>query len=132
MPQEKLSKGFQDKNFADDVPDKQRFRAEKQGPRIKDPKKRAIVYPPEPLYAFGAKCTPLEKHYFESYNYGYVDVIDLNDSPIFEFTETGIKAKNEGKIKFDAIVLATGFDAIIGGLTEINIKGTYSVTLVER
>jgi len=109
-----------------------RFWAEKQGSRIKDPRKRAIICPPKPLYPFGAKRIPLEQHYFESYNYDYVDVIALDDSPIVEFTEKGIKTKNEGEMEFDFIILATGFDAITGGLTQIDIKGTDGITLRER
>ncbi|TVY58224.1 Baeyer-Villiger monooxygenase, partial [Lachnellula suecica] len=109
-----------------------RFWASKQGARITDPRKRAIICPPEPLYAFSAKRTPLEQHYFESYNYSHVDVIALDDSPILEFTEKGIRTENEGEMEFDVIVLATGFDALTGGMTQIDIKGTDGLTFRSR
>ena len=51
-------------------------------------------------------------------------MIALNDPAIMKFTEKGIKTKNEGEMEFDAIKFATGFDAITGGMTQIDIKGT--------
>ena len=108
-----------------------KFWAEKQGPRIRDPRIRAIVAPAEPQYAFGAKRAPLEQTYFEVYNQENVDIIDIQRSPIVEFTETGITTE-KGHIGFDVIILATGFDAITGGLTSIDITGTDGLTLKER
>lgn len=108
-----------------------RFWAEKQGARIKDPRKRAIICPLEPLYPFGAKRVPLEQTYFEVYTQDNVDVIDVSASPIVEFAETGIRTEKEGFSEFD-VVLAMGFDAVTGGLTDININGTDWLMLGER
>ena len=109
-----------------------KFWAEKQGPRIKNPEIRAMVVPTEALYPFGSKRAPLEQTYFEVYNQENVDIIDIAASPITEFTKTGIKTEVRGHIKFDIIIFATGFDAITGGLTNIEIKGTDGLTLKER
>ena len=109
-----------------------KFWAEKQGHRIKDLQKRAIVAPIEPLYPFGSKRAPLEQTYFEVYNQENVDIIDIAASPIVEFTKTGIRTEGRDHIEFDVIILATGFDAVTGGLTNIDIKGTDGLTLKER
>lgn len=109
-----------------------RFWAEKQGPRIHDPRNRAIVVPPEPKSAFEAKRVPMGQTYFEAYNQENVDVIDISASPVIELTKTGIVTKDEGLREFDVIVLATGFDTVSGGLTETNLKGTDGITLKDR
>ena len=109
-----------------------RFWAEKQGARVKDFRKRAILCPPEPPYPFGSKRIPLEQHYFEVFNQDNVDLIDINTSPILEFTKTGIQTEKDGHMEFDIIVLATGFDAVTGGLTDLGVKGTDGMDLKER
>jgi hypothetical protein len=46
-------------------------------------------------------------------------------------TPTGIKMK-DGEVELDILVLATGFDAVTGGLTSIDIRGTNGETLREK
>ena len=65
----------------------------------------------------------MERIYFEVFNQANVDIVDLNESPIEEFTEKGIRTK-EGTVGFDVVVLATGFDSMTGGFTQIDIHGT--------
>jgi cation diffusion facilitator CzcD-associated flavoprotein CzcO len=76
----------------------------------------------EPAYAFGTKRIPLEQGYFEVFNEPHVKLVDLRATPIEKFTEKGIKTSAE-EMEFDTVIAATGFDALTGTLTRINIKG---------
>lgn len=76
----------------------------------------------EPAYSFGTKRIPLEQGFFEIFNEPHVKLVDLNETPIEIFTERGIKTSSE-EMDFDVVVAATGFDALTGTLTRIDIKG---------
>lgn len=74
----------------------------------------------------------LEQAYYEVYNQPNVDIVDLKKEPIIEFTEKGIRTADHGEVEFDVIVLATGFDAVTGGLTQINVRGSTGESLKEK
>ncbi|KAK9378727.1 FAD/NAD(P)-binding domain-protein [Kockiozyma suomiensis] len=99
--------------------------------RIKDPRKAEILAPKIAPHPFGTKRPSLEQNYFEQFNKPNVDVVDINDEPLVEFTETGLKTtKNE--YQFDLLILATGFDAVTGSFKTINIRGIHGVKLVDK
>lgn len=75
-----------------------------------------------PQNVIGCKRLCVEIGYFETFNRPNVTLVDLNDSPIEKITASGIKLKH-GEFEFDALVLATGFDAMIGALFKIDIRG---------
>ncbi|MEO5861625.1 MAG: hypothetical protein ABIQ03_04090 [Burkholderiales bacterium] len=52
-------------------------------------------------------------------------------SPIERITPKGVKT-TEGEHELDILVLATGFDAVTGGLTSIDIRGTQGLTLKDK
>jgi cation diffusion facilitator CzcD-associated flavoprotein CzcO len=60
--------------------------------------------------------------YYETFNLPHVALVDLRATPILEFTETGILTA-EGEQPFDVIVLATGYDAVTGALTRMDLRG---------
>jgi hypothetical protein len=49
-----------------------------------------------------------------------------------EVIETGIKMHDGKEYEHDVLVLATGFDEVTGGLTQINIRDKNGVSLTER
>jgi cation diffusion facilitator CzcD-associated flavoprotein CzcO len=57
-----------------------------------------------------------------------VKLVDLRSTPIERVTRSGIKTA-AGESELDILVLATGFDAVTGGLTSIDIRGTQGETL---
>jgi cyclohexanone monooxygenase len=57
-----------------------------------------------------------------------VHLVDVRETPLAEFTETGLRT-SEREYEFDAIVFATGFDAMTGALTAIDIRGRDGVSL---
>ncbi|HZP88803.1 MAG TPA: NAD(P)/FAD-dependent oxidoreductase [Burkholderiales bacterium] len=107
------------------------FWREKVRARIKDPKVAEKLAPPHPPHPFGVKRPSLEQNYYEVFNQDNVTLVDLKETPIVRFTEKGIRTTDR-EYEFDVIVLATGFDAVTGGLTAINIRGVKGETLREK
>lgn len=96
--------------------------------RIKDPVVAEKLAPKKQMSTFCSKRPSLEQSYYEVYNQDNVQLINVNEDPILEFTEKGIRTM-EHDLEFDVIVLATGFDAVTGGLTQINIQGINGISL---
>jgi cation diffusion facilitator CzcD-associated flavoprotein CzcO/acetyl esterase/lipase len=99
---------------------------------------RAIVADPETAEAlcpkdhpFGTKRPCLDTDYFQTFNLPHVRLVDLRKQSISTITETGIDTA-DGSFAFDAIVYATGFDAMTGPLVSVDITGRHGVTLREK
>lgn len=73
-------------------------------------------------HGFGTKRVPLENGYYEIFNRDNVALVDVQKAPIEEITSTGVRAK-DGDYEFDALVFATGFDAMTGPYNKIDIRG---------
>ncbi|NNL65050.1 MAG: NAD(P)/FAD-dependent oxidoreductase [Myxococcales bacterium] len=73
----------------------------------------------------------LEDGYFEAYNRDNVTLVDLREDPIERFTPTSVVTRT-GEHPIDALVLATGFDAISGSMLRLDPKGRGGVSLKER
>jgi cation diffusion facilitator CzcD-associated flavoprotein CzcO len=99
--------------------------------RIKDPAVAEILAPTEPIHPFGVKRPSLEQHFYEIFNQPNVSLVDLRTNPIESVTPSGLKTA-AGEHDLDILVLATGFDAVTGGLTSIDIRGTEGETLKEK
>ena len=83
-----------------------------------------------PEYPFGTKRPCLDTGYFETYNRDNVHLVSLKREPLVEVTERGIRTA-EREYEFDAIVYATGFDAMTGSLTGVDIRGRDGISLSE-
>ncbi|KAF1847797.1 FAD/NAD(P)-binding domain-containing protein [Cucurbitaria berberidis CBS 394.84] len=101
-----------------------KFWRDKTRARINESKVADILAPIEQPYAFGCKRISLEDEYFEIYNKPNVSLVDISNkgTPIQGLTEKGIKTTDK-EYEFDFIVCATGYDAITGGLRQIDIRG---------
>jgi cation diffusion facilitator CzcD-associated flavoprotein CzcO len=107
------------------------FWRDKARARIKDPAVAEILAPTEPLHPYGVKRPSLEQNFYEIFNQHNVSLVDLRTAPIEKVTRSGIKTA-AGEHDLDILVLATGFDAVTGGLTSIYIRGTKGETLREK
>jgi cation diffusion facilitator CzcD-associated flavoprotein CzcO len=107
------------------------FWRDKTRARIKDPAIAEMLAPAEPIHPFGTKRPSLEQNFFEIFNQPNVSLVDLRKTPIVRVTRSGIKTA-AGEHELDVLVLATGFDAVTGGLTSIDIRGTQGETLREK
>ena len=107
------------------------FWRDKTRARIKDPAIAEILAPAEPIHPYGTKRPSLEQNFFEIFNQPNVSLVDLRKMPIERVTPGGIRT-TKSRHDLDVLVLATGFDAITGGLTSIDIRGTQGETLGEK
>jgi len=84
-----------------------------------------------PTTMIGCKRLCVDSGYYEAFNQPNVALVDINDTPIDSVEPSGISV-NGKVIELDAIVFATGYDAMTGSLLKLNITGRSSVTLAER
>ncbi|KAK5261405.1 hypothetical protein LTR20_006738 [Exophiala xenobiotica] len=106
--------------------DKTRQRITKRNPELLE-----TLAPTAAPHPFGTKRPSLEQSYYEVYNQNNVELVDVKKSPIVSITPKGLKTV-EKDYQFDILVLATGFDAVTGGLTKIDIHGTDGITLKDK
>lgn len=102
-----------------------RFYHEKTAPRIKDPKLAEVLLPKNAPHPFGTKRVSLEQGYFEVFEKPNVELVDLSEKSIETFVPEGIQTTDGKMYKLDLVVLATGFDSVSGGITNIDIRGQY-------
>lgn len=107
------------------------FWRDKVRARISDPRLKEVLAPEIQPHAFGCKRVSLENQFYEIFNEPHVSLVDLISTPVVEVTEKGIKT-TEKLWEFDYVVCATGFDAITGGLKEIDIRGKDGHKLVDK
>ncbi|KXT02385.1 hypothetical protein AC578_235, partial [Pseudocercospora eumusae] len=104
------------------------FIAAKIRARVHDPITAEKLIPK--THGFGTRRVPLETHYFEAYNNPNVRLVDIaNEAPIDHITATGIQLQTGEHIQLDALVYATGFDAVTGPMTAIDWQGVASTKL---
>ncbi|MGO8958248.1 MAG: flavin-containing monooxygenase [Streptosporangiaceae bacterium] len=96
---------------------------------VKDPETAEALSPKD--HYFGTKRPCLDTGYFETYNLPHVRLIDLRQQPITSITEEGIDTPGES-FDFDAIVFATGFDAMTGALVAVDVAGRDNVSLKQK
>jgi cyclohexanone monooxygenase len=75
-------------------------------------------------HPIGTKRLCLDTNYYETYNRPNVALVDVRSDPIDRVTGTGLKLKSGAAFELDAIVFATGFDAMTGALNEIDVRTT--------
>ena len=88
--------------------------------RVHDPETAEALIPRD--YRMGCKRLVVEIDYFETYNRDNVTLVDLRKGPITEITPTSVVTER-GEHEIDVLVLATGFDALTGPLTRIEVRG---------
>ena len=82
-------------------------------------------------HPIGTKRLCLDTNYYETYNRDNVTLVNARKAPIQEITSMGFRT-NEASYEFDAIVFATGFDAMTGALAEIDVRLKSGETLKEK
>jgi len=96
---------------------------------VDDPKVADLLTPTN--HPLGTKRLCLDTNYYQTYNLPHVSLVDIADRPIERITSAGVVVAGE-EYKVDAIVFATGFDAMTGALLRIDIRGKGGLTLQEK
>ena len=104
------------------------FISEKIHAVVQDPIVAAKLVPD---HALGCKRACSDSNYYETFNRDNVTLVDLRDSPIETFTATGIRTAT-ADYALDAVVFATGFDAMTGALNGIDVRGVDGLALKDK
>jgi cation diffusion facilitator CzcD-associated flavoprotein CzcO len=94
---------------------------------VKDPQTAASLVPVHP---FACKRPIIDQGYYETFNRDNVTLVDLRTAPIREVTPNGIRTESD-EYELDVIVYATGFDAMTGALSGIDIRGRDGMSLAD-
>ena len=84
-----------------------------------------------PTSTFFCKRLCADTDYFETYNRENVSLVDVNEDPIETITNAGIRTASVEQA-YDCIVFATGFDAMTGALTRMDIRGANGRALKDK
>ena len=94
---------------------------------VKDPETAASLVPDHP---FACKRPIIDQGYYETFNCDNVTLVDLRKAPIRGVTPAGIGTA-QASFDLDVIIYATGFDAMTGALSRIDIRGRDGASLAE-
>ncbi|MEQ8326156.1 flavin-containing monooxygenase [Parvibaculum sp.] len=96
---------------------------------IKDPAIVDILLPDD--HPVGVKRLCLDTHYLETFNLPHVDIVDVRAAPIERISRSGIVSGGR-EYEVDAIVFATGFDAMTGAILGVDITGRDGMKLRDK
>lgn len=96
---------------------------------VTDPRTAELLAPKD--YPIGTKRICVDTDYFATFNRPNVSLVDVRSAPIETITAKGVRTGGR-EYEVDAIVFATGFDAMTGTLTRIDIRGRDGMTLGEK
>jgi cation diffusion facilitator CzcD-associated flavoprotein CzcO/acetyl esterase/lipase len=96
---------------------------------VDDPETAADLCPTD--HPIGTKRPCLDTNYYATYNLPHVRLVNVRKHPIRRITDTGIDTADES-FAFDTIVFATGFDAVTGAITAVDIRGRSNVALKDK
>jgi cyclohexanone monooxygenase len=98
---------------------------------------RAIVKHPDtaqllsPTHTIGCKRLCVDSGYYDTFNRPNVRLVDINQAPIERITSKGLRTSG-GEFEFDALVLATGFDAMTGTMMRLDLRGRDGLRIQEK
>jgi cation diffusion facilitator CzcD-associated flavoprotein CzcO len=96
---------------------------------VKDPEVAEALCPK--TYPVGTKRICMDTGYYETFNRPNVTLIDVRESPITEVAPASLRTTT-AEYELDMLVFATGFDAVTGSLTLMNVTGVAGTDLREK
>jgi cyclohexanone monooxygenase len=120
--------------FADLVFDKRandtaaEFVREKIRATVKDPQVAELLAGKSIV---GCKRLCVDSGYYETFNRDNVTLVDISGTPIERITPAGVQVGGH-EYAVDAIVYATGFDAMTGTLVRMDIRGRGGLALADK
>jgi cyclohexanone monooxygenase len=82
-------------------------------------------------HPIGTKRPPMDDDYYATFNRPNVRLVDIRKAPIVEVAGHTLRTAEES-FELDALVLATGFDAMTGPLLAIDIRGRNGARLRDK
>lgn len=92
---------------------------------VTDPRTAAALVPEHP---FACKRPIIDQGFYETFNRDNVTLVNLREDPISAVTPTGIRTRDTA-YELDVIIYATGFDAMTGALSRIDVRGRDGMSL---
>jgi len=102
------------------------FVREKIAEIVNDPETAKLLQPNN--HPIGSKRICIDTDYFATFNRANVTLVDIKTNPIEDITAHAVRAGGRD-YEVDALVLATGFDAMTGSVAKIDIHGRNGQTL---
>ena len=96
---------------------------------VKDPQTAKLLQPND--HPIGSKRICIDTDYFATFNRPNVTLVDIKSDPITEILPHAVRTSAK-EIEVDALVLATGFDAMTGSVAKIDIRGRNGQTLNQK
>jgi len=96
---------------------------------VKDPQTAELLCPQD--HPIGSKRICVDTGYYATFNRENVTLVGVKDDPIQRITATGLVTATR-EFEFDALVLATGFDAMTGALLNMDIRGEGGQKLADK
>jgi cation diffusion facilitator CzcD-associated flavoprotein CzcO len=96
---------------------------------VRDPAVAEALMPTS--YPIGTKRLCVDTGYFAAFNRSSVTLVDLKATPIEVITSAGVRTST-AEYSLDSIVFATGFDAMTGALSNIDIRGRAGLALKHK
>jgi len=93
---------------------------------VRDPAVAEALAPTN--HPIGTKRICVDTRYYETFNRDNVTLVNLRQDPILEVTATGIRTQ-AGTHALDALVCATGFDAMTGTILAMDLRGMGGLSL---
>jgi cyclohexanone monooxygenase len=105
------------------------FVREKIAEIVRDPQTAKLLQPNN--HPIGSKRICVDTDYFATFNRPNVTLVDIKSNPIEEILPNAVRTGGKD-YEVDALVLATGFDAMTGSVAKIDIRGRNGQTLNQK
>jgi cyclohexanone monooxygenase len=96
---------------------------------VRDPETAKRLQPDN--HPIGSKRICVDTEYYATFNRPNVTLVDIKSDPIAEILPNAVRTA-ASDYEIDALVLATGFDAMTGSVAKIEIRGRYGQTLNQK
>ena len=96
---------------------------------VRDPETAKLLQPNN--HPIGSKRICIDTEYFATFNRSNVTLVDIKSNPIEQILPNAVRSGGKD-YEVDALVLATGFDAMTGSVAKIDIRGRDGQTLNQK
>lgn len=97
---------------------------------VHDPQTAELLTPTD--YPIFTKRICVDSDYYATFNRPNVTLVDIRRDPIEAITPDGLVTRSAARYCFDALVYATGFDAMTGALLRVDIRGEGGASLRDK